>query len=157
MSPPGRPKGESLRPQAEGSPVSPPGRPKGEFQTAQPEGTPVSEPQDAQSTAEYIPFEEFRTGLPHGRFRIIVNPTLAGPFVTHVAHTTQVALAMIGPGLAAALLGYPWTGGLLVAAGILLRRVIKAQAPRILLYLATHIPSVYEQATQHGVMEVRRA
>jgi 16S rRNA (guanine527-N7)-methyltransferase len=35
MSPPGRPKGESLRPQAEGTPVSPPGRPKGESRSAQ--------------------------------------------------------------------------------------------------------------------------
>jgi transmembrane sensor len=42
MSPPGRPKGESLRPQAEGSAMSPPGRPKGESLTAQPEGDPVT-------------------------------------------------------------------------------------------------------------------
>jgi hypothetical protein len=117
----------------------------------------VSEQPDAQGTAEYIAFEEFRTGLPHGRFRIIVNPALAGPFVAHLVHTTHLALALIGPGIAAALLGYPWTGSLLVAAGVLLRRFVRAQAPRILLYLATHIPAVYEQATQHGVMEVRRA
>jgi hypothetical protein len=38
MSPPGRPKGESLRLQAEGIPVSPPGRPKGEYRRAQPGG-----------------------------------------------------------------------------------------------------------------------
>jgi len=30
MSPPGRPKGESLSAQREGSPMSPPGRPKGD-------------------------------------------------------------------------------------------------------------------------------
>jgi hypothetical protein len=63
---------------------------------------------DAQDTVEYIPFEEFRHGLPQGRFRVIVNP-------------------------------------------------VKTQAPRILLHLATRVPSVYEQATGHGVMEVRRA
>jgi hypothetical protein len=49
MSAPGRPKGESPRPQAEGSPVSAPGRPKGEFLTAQPEGTPVSAPGRSQA------------------------------------------------------------------------------------------------------------
>ena len=42
MSPPGRPKGESLSAQREGRPVSPPGRPKGESLSAQREGRPVS-------------------------------------------------------------------------------------------------------------------
>ncbi|MBA3598852.1 MAG: hypothetical protein H0W40_15955 [Methylibium sp.] len=117
----------------------------------------MSRQPNAQDTVEYIPFEEFRTGLPHGRFRVIVNPKLAAPFVTHFTLATQLAIAMIGSGIAAALAGYPWIGGFLVVAGILLRRVIKTQAPRILLYLATHVPSVYEKATEHGVMEVRRA
>jgi hypothetical protein len=110
----------------------------------------------AQDTAEHIPFEEFRNGLPHGRFRIIVNPALAAPFVAQRTHATPLAIALIGPGIALALSGHPWAGGLLVAAGILLRRVFKSQAPRILLHLATRMPSVYEQATEHGVMEVRR-
>ncbi len=117
----------------------------------------TSHPNDEQDTVEHIPFDEFRNGLPHGRFRIIVNPALAAPFVAHRTHATPLAIAMIGPGIAAALVGYPWTGGLLVAAGILLRRVVKTQAPRILLHLATRVPSVYEHATEHGVMEVRRA
>ena len=117
----------------------------------------MSHQNDAQDTVEHIPFDEFRNGLPHGRFRIIVNPALAAPFVAYRTHATPLAIAMIGPGIAAALVGYPWTGGLLVAAGILLRRVVKTQAPRILLHLATRVPSVYEYATEHGVMEVRRA
>jgi hypothetical protein len=112
---------------------------------------------DAQDTAEYISFEEFRNGLPHGRFRIVVNPTLAAPFVAHRTHATPLAIALIGPGIAAALVGHPWMGALLVAVGILLRRAVRTQAPRILLHLATRVPSVYEQATEHGVMEVRRA
>lgn len=117
----------------------------------------MSQPTPPQDTAEYIPFEEFRNGLPHGRFHVIVNPKLAAPYVAHRTFATQVALAIIGPGIAVALVGHPWTGGLLVAAGILLRRTVKTQAPRILLHLASRVPSVYEQATEHGVMEVRRA
>ena len=42
MSPPGRPKGDRLPAQREGSPVSPPGRPKGETSDAQRAATPVS-------------------------------------------------------------------------------------------------------------------
>jgi len=111
----------------------------------------------AQDTAEYIPFEEFRNGLPYGRFRVVVDPTLAAPFVMHRTHATPVAIALIGPGIAAALGGYPWLGLALVAGGVLLRRVVRRQAPRILLHLASRVPSVYEQATEHGVMEVQRA
>lgn len=116
--------------------------------------TPENDPPD---TAEYIPFEEFRNGVLHGRFRIIVNPGLAPPFVAHRTHATPLAIALIGPGIAAALVGHPWWGGALVAAGVLLRRAVKTQAARILLHLATRVPSVYEAATEHGVMEVRRA
>ena len=86
---------------------------------------------ETRETAEYIPFEEFRNGLPHGRFRVIVNPKLAAPFVTHRTHATPIAIALIGPGIAAALAGYPWAGAALVAAGVLLRRVVKVQAARI--------------------------
>lgn len=111
----------------------------------------------APDTAEYIPFDEFRNGLPHGRFRVVVNPTLAAPFVMHRTHATPVAIALIGPGIAAALGGYPWLGLALVAAGVLLRRVVRRQAPRILLHLAARVPSVYDSATEHGVMEVQRA
>ncbi len=116
----------------------------------------MRETTDAQATAEYIPFEEFKNGLPHGRFHVVVNPALAGPFVAFRTHATQWALALIGPGIALALLGHAVWGVALVAAGVLLRRSIKRQAPRLLLHLASRQPSVYEQATEHGVMEVRR-
>jgi hypothetical protein len=113
---------------------------------------------DAQpAAAEYIPFADFSAGLPKGRFRIIVNPALVVPFVSHRTHAAPLALALIGPGIAVALLGHPAWGGLLVAAGVLLRWSIRKQAPRILLHLASRVPSVYDQATAHGVMEVRRA
>lgn len=117
----------------------------------------MSAERDAPGTAEYIPFEEFRNGLPHGRFRVIVNPKLAAPFVAYRTHATPLALALIGPGIAAALAGHAWLGALLVAAGIALRWSVKKHAPRLLLHLAARVPSVYGQATEHGVMEVRRA
>ena len=83
-----------------------------------------------QDTAEHIPFEEFRNGLRHGRFHVIVNPVLAAPFVAQCTRATPLALGLIGAGIAAALVGHPWTGGLLVAVAALLRRLVKAQAPR---------------------------
>jgi hypothetical protein len=112
---------------------------------------------EAQESAEYIPFEEFRNGLPHGRFHVIVNPKLAAPFVLHRTYSPQLGIAVIGIGIAAALLGYPWVGGVLVVTGILLPRAVKTKAAGILLILATREAAVYEQATEQGVMEVRRA
>jgi 16S rRNA (guanine527-N7)-methyltransferase len=44
MSPPGRPKGESLSAQRAGGPLSPPGRPKGESLSAQRAGGPLPPP-----------------------------------------------------------------------------------------------------------------
>ena len=111
---------------------------------------------EASESAEFIPFDEFRNGLPHGRFRVIVNPSLAPAFVAHATHATPLALALIGPGIAAALYGHVVLGGLLVAAGWLLRWTVKKRAPFILLHLVTRIPAVYEQAAEHGVLEVQR-
>jgi hypothetical protein len=106
---------------------------------------------------EFIPFEEFRNGLPHGRFRIIVNPALAKPFVAHVTHATPLALALLGPGIALAIYGHLVLAALLVGAAWLLRWSVKKRAGLILLHLASRVPSVYERATEHGVMEVQRA
>ena len=48
-----------------------------------------------------------------------------------------------------------WVGLPLVAAGFLLPRVIKSQAPRILLYLAQHDAKTYFEAMKFGILEVR--
>lgn len=114
-------------------------------------------PPTAPDTAEYIPFDEFRNGLPHGRFRVVVNPTIAPAFVAHRLHATPLAIALIGPGIALALAGHPWIGVALVALGVLVRWTVRKRAGPILLHLATRVPSVYDQATEHGVMEVQRA
>lgn len=117
----------------------------------------MSSPEPSPDSAEYVPFEDFRAGLPYGHFHVVVNPKLAGPFVAHRTHANALALALIGPGIAAALVGHLWLGAGLTAAGIALRRVIRHQAPRILLHLAARVPVVYEQATENAVMEVQRA
>jgi hypothetical protein len=117
---------------------------------------PDVEPAVDSEHAPYVPFEEFRDGLPRGRFRVVVNPTLARPFVAHRVHATQVTIAIIGPGIALALAGRPWIGAVLVALGIGFKRVIRWQAARILLHLASRQASTYEAATGDAVMEVRR-
>ncbi|MEO5696442.1 MAG: hypothetical protein ABIQ60_04825, partial [Burkholderiaceae bacterium] len=45
------------------------------------------------AAAEYVAFAEFRDGFPVGRFRVIVNPALAQPFVAERLNVTPVAIA----------------------------------------------------------------
>jgi hypothetical protein len=106
--------------------------------------------------AEYIAHEEFRAGLPAGRFRVIVDPKQARRYVARRLLLLVVVTPLIGVGLAFALMGRTWPGALLVAAGVLLNRVVMWQAPKILLHMATRDPAVYEFVTHNGLMEVRR-
>jgi hypothetical protein len=107
--------------------------------------------------AEYIPFEEFRNGLPFGRFHVIVNPDLVRPFVTQRVAPPALAIAILGCGLASALAGYVWLGAALVGLGVLLRHTVKTQAAKILLQLSSRNAATYLDATTNGIMEVRRA
>ncbi|MDZ4143889.1 MAG: hypothetical protein U1D29_05045 [Burkholderiales bacterium] len=104
-----------------------------------------------------VPFDEFRTGLPRGRFRVIVNPERARKYVRHRLLVFPVSSLLLGAGTALAMFGWLWFGIPLMAAGFLLHRVVKAQAPQILLHLASHHGSSYREAIDHEIMEVRRA
>ncbi len=115
----------------------------------------MTKPTDAD-TAEYIAFEAFQRGLPQGRFQVIVNPRLVQPFVAQRLNAVPVAIAILGLGIACALGGYVIAGGLLVALGIAFRRVVKWQAAKILLHLASRHMATYYEATTQGVMEVQR-
>ena len=106
--------------------------------------------------ADYVSHEEFRAGLPAGRFRLVVDPKLARRYVSQRLLLMVLLLPLIGVGIALALTGRTWLGASLVAAGVLLNRVLMWQAPKILLQMALHDPKVYAHVTQNGLMEVRR-
>jgi hypothetical protein len=107
--------------------------------------------------ADYVAFDEFRAGLPAGRFRVVVNPKLARRFVSQRLLLLVVLMPLIGLGVALALLGARWTGALLVFGGVVLHRLLMWQAPQVVVHMAARDAKVYEHVTQHGVMEVRRA
>jgi exosome complex RNA-binding protein Rrp4 len=110
-----------------------------------------------QEFTQYVSFEEFRDGLPAGRFRVIVEPKQARRYVSQRLMLLMLLMPMIGIGLALAFTGRVWVGAALVALGVVLSRVVRAQSSKILLHLASHDRAVYEHVTQHGIMEVRRA
>ncbi|HVE54958.1 MAG TPA: hypothetical protein VNB23_16360 [Ramlibacter sp.] len=107
--------------------------------------------------AEYVSHEEFRAGLPAGRFRVVVDPKLARRYVAQRLMLMVVLMPVIGVGIALALTGQRWLGAALVATGIILNRVVAWQAPKILLFMAQRDARVYTHVTQQGLLEVQRA
>ncbi|OGB03738.1 MAG: hypothetical protein A3E79_09545 [Burkholderiales bacterium RIFCSPHIGHO2_12_FULL_61_11] len=116
-----------------------------------------SEPSAENFSPIYVSHQEFRAGLPAGRFRLIVNPERAQKYIKHRLFVVGIALPLLGIGTALSLSGYPWVGLPLVLAGALLPRVIKAHAAKILLHLALHDAKTYQDATEYEIMEVRYA
>lgn len=104
-----------------------------------------------------VPFSEFRAGLPFGRFRVIVNPALAQKYMRHRLFVVGISLVMLVLGVIAGFSGYTGIGLTLAIGGVALGRIIKAFAPKILLYLASNDPAVYRDAIDHEIMEVRFA
>jgi hypothetical protein len=117
----------------------------------------MNEPEASAETPPpiFVPHQEFRSGLPAGRFHVIVNPELARKYVRHRLFVVGISLPLLGIGAALAVSGYPWAGLPLVAVGFLLPRVIKAPAPKILLHLAQQDAKTYLEAMEYGILEVR--
>lgn len=111
----------------------------------------------AESLPAEVPHQEFRTGVPAGRFRLIVNPERAQKYVKHRLFVVGISLPLLGIGTALGLSGYPWIGLPLVVVGALLHRVIKAHATKILLHLALQDAKVYREALDYEILEVRHA
>jgi hypothetical protein len=105
----------------------------------------------------FVPHQEFKTGLPYGRFRVIVNPERAQKYIKHKLMIVALALPMIGIGIALAFSGYTWLGLALVLLGLLVPRSIKKQAPKILLHLAQNDAKIYQEAIDYEILEVRMA
>jgi hypothetical protein len=117
----------------------------------------AARPAGREEFADYVAHAEFRTGLPRGRLRVIVDPKQARRYVARRLLLLVVVTPTIGLGLALALLGATWSGAALVLAGVALNRVVMWQAPKLLLHMALRDPAVYEFVTQNGILEVRRA
>jgi hypothetical protein len=115
----------------------------------------MSSPTD--ETVPHITHDEFRTGLPHGRFRVVIDPKLARGYVMQLTRINALAIVLIGVGAAIALGGQGMAGLALVLLGVVLNRLTRSRAGPILLYLAQRNAAVYRDATEGGIMEVRRA
>lgn len=117
----------------------------------------MNDPPPDGASVPFIAHAEFRNGLAHGRFRIVVNPVLVRRFVVQRTRVDLLALMLIGAGALLALSGWSWAGVALVSVGIVANRLVRGQSARILLHLAASDAAVYAEATTQGVLEVRRS
>lgn len=105
----------------------------------------------------YVPHASFREGLPLGRYRVVVNPTLARPYVMQTTRARWLSLFLIVVGAGLALQGQGWAGVVLAGLGVAFSRLVRHHAPRIVLHLAQNNAAVYAEVTTNGVLEVREA
>ncbi len=97
----------------------------------------------------------FCAGLPAGRFTLIVNPEKAQKYISRRLSIVNLVLPVIGLGTGLSWFGYSWAGLPLIVLAILLPRMVKAHAPKILLHLALREARTYRDALEFEIMEVR--
>ena len=119
--------------------------------------TETNTPPIGTDSALLVTHAEFCRGLPAGHFRVIVNPDRARNFVRHRLLMMPISVALAGVGIAMALSQMPWWGLGLIAVAVLLNRLVRLQAPKILLHLATQDEKTYFEAMEFEILEVRRA
>ena len=126
------------------------------------QNTPTNEVSEAaadepENLAVAVPYEEFKAGLPVGRFRLIVNPDRAYRYVRHRLFLNGISIPLLGTGIALAIVGYIVPGVVVCLLGWGLRRFVKSQAAKILLHLIQNDAKVYHEAIDFEIMEVRLA
>ena len=119
--------------------------------------SPTEADRPEEASAVLVPHAEFTRGLPAGHFHVIVNPERARKFVRHRLLMLPITVAMAGIGITLALSGMPWWGLGLIAAAVVLNRLVRLQAPKILLHLASQDERTYYEAMEFAILEVRRA
>lgn len=97
---------------------------------------------------------EFRNAYAGGRLRIEIDPTQAARFMSARLLLPFFMLPVLGIGVGLALLGWIATGLAIIAAGIIVPRLIKRGAPRFILTQALADERFYEDAVNEKVLRV---
>ena len=115
----------------------------------------MNENNEIQYETVEVAHDEFRRGLPHGRYHVIVNPALAQKYMQQRLWLKTLMLPTIGIGVVLSLSGYFFAGLVFVVIGVLAPRLIRKKAPELLLHLAMRDKDIYQEAIEHEILEVR--
>ncbi len=97
---------------------------------------------------------EFVAAHARGRVTIEIDPKAAARFLSARLLLPFVMMPVVGIGVALALIGWFYTGLLIITAGVVAPRLIKRGAPRFLLQQALEDAAAYDALTRANVMRV---
>ncbi len=101
-----------------------------------------------------LPHDEFITAMHDGSITVNFDPKEAAHFVSGQLMLPLVKLPVLGIGVALALVGWIWTGLLIVAVGIIVPLIIKRGAPYFLMQQALEDEEIYRSLISAGVMQI---
>jgi hypothetical protein len=108
-------------------------------------------------TAERMTHGEFRDAFEHGRIKVEVDPATAAAYLSARLLLPFVMLPVLGVGIALALSGWIWTGLAVIAAGIVVPRLIKRSATHFVLTHALKDEQTYREATRLNILRISAA
>lgn len=97
---------------------------------------------------------EFLTAYDQGTIKVEIDPAGAAQYLSARLLLPFVALPVLGVGVALALSGWIWTGLSVIAAGIVVPRLLKRSAPRFLLTQALQDERAYEEAIRTNLLRI---
>lgn len=100
---------------------------------------------------------EFIAGYREGRITVEFDRPLAGKFLSARLLLPLMILPVLGAGVALALLGWLWSGLLVIGLGMVVPRLIKRGAPHFLLTQALEDETVFNDIVRAGIVNVAQA
>jgi len=95
---------------------------------------------------------EFVAAYTSGRIRVEIEPKAAAKYLSARLLLPLFAMPVLGVGVALALIGWIFTGLLIIAAGIIGPLLIKRSAPHFILTQSLQDAAIYEEVTRGGLM-----
>ena len=97
---------------------------------------------------------EFITAYTRGEIKVELDPAGSARFLSARLLLPLVMMPVVGIGIALALIGWIYTGILIMATGIVAPRLIKRSAPHFVLTQALSDASVYDEVTRANILRV---
>lgn len=98
--------------------------------------------------------DEFRATYSAGKAKVDIDPQLAARYVSARLLLPIMVLPVLGLGVALALVGWIYTGLVLLAAGFIVPRLIKRSAPSFVLLQSLQDEDIYVEVTRGNIMRV---
>ena len=97
---------------------------------------------------------EFVAAYAGGRVKVAIDQAAASKYLSARLLLPLMMMPVVGIGIALALTGRIWTGLAIIAAGIIVPRLIKRSAPHFVLTQALQDERIYGEVTRTGILQI---